>query len=87
MSTDMSLHCLGDWEGPDGQRFVALMDTRAQARARTARSGILGITGQQQQEPESLDRPRYNCAVSVSTKNVRSYFFVASLLSGHAMCV
>ncbi len=62
--TDMSLHCLGDWEGPDGQRFVALMDTRAQARARTARSGILGITGQQQQEPESLDRPRYRCAVS-----------------------
>ena len=27
--TEMSFHCLGDWEGPNGQRYVALMDTQA----------------------------------------------------------
>ena len=26
---DMSFHCLGDWEGTDGKRYVALMDTQA----------------------------------------------------------
>lgn len=26
---DMSFHCLGDWEGADGRRYVALMDTQA----------------------------------------------------------
>ena len=25
----MSYHCLGDWEGEDGERYVALMDTQA----------------------------------------------------------
>lgn len=25
----MAFHCLGDWEGPNGQRYVALMDTQA----------------------------------------------------------
>ena len=27
--SEMSFHCLGDWEGPNGQRYVALMDTQA----------------------------------------------------------
>lgn len=26
---DMSFHCLGDWDGRDGERYVALMDTQA----------------------------------------------------------
>jgi len=26
---EMSFHCLGDWEGGNGQRYVALMDTQA----------------------------------------------------------
>ena len=26
---DMAFHCLGDWEGHDGQKYVALMDTQA----------------------------------------------------------
>ena len=26
---EMSYHCLGDWEGEDGERYVALMDTQA----------------------------------------------------------
>lgn len=27
--SEMSFHCLGDWEAPNGQRYVALMDTQA----------------------------------------------------------
>ena len=27
--TEMSFHCLGDWEASNGQRYVALMDTQA----------------------------------------------------------
>ena len=45
----MSFHCLGDWAGPDGQRYVALMDTQATPK------------GSNEVEVES--RPRYRCAV------------------------
>ncbi len=48
--SDKSFHCLGDWEGPDGQRYVALMDTQA-----TSKYG--GQTA-------ADERPRYRCAVS-----------------------
>lgn len=30
-SMDMSFHCLGDWEASNGERYVALMDTKATA--------------------------------------------------------
>jgi hypothetical protein len=46
---DMSFHCLGDWEGPDGQRYVALMDTQATPKYGAGDGG---------------ERPRYRCAVS-----------------------
>ncbi len=61
-SMDMSFHCLGDWEGADGQRYVALMDTKAQARS--SRSGRFGVVGRQEQDEEADGRPRYRCAVS-----------------------
>ena len=48
--SDKSFHCLGDWEGPDGQRYVALMDTQA-----TSRYG--GGNG------DGGERPRYRCAL------------------------
>lgn len=46
----MSFHCLGDWEGPDGHRYIALMDTQA--------------TSQGGSQIEVETRPRYRCAVS-----------------------
>ena len=50
--SDKSFHCLGDWEGPDGQRYVALMDTQA-----TSRYGGQGGNG------DGSERPRYRCAL------------------------
>ena len=48
----MSFHCLGDWAGPDGTRYVALMDTQA-----TPRGGLDNAI-------DTETRPRYRCAVS-----------------------
>lgn len=51
---DKSFHCLGDWEGPDGQRYVALMDTQATSRYGVGDGGNGGDGG---------ERPRYRCAL------------------------
>ena len=45
---DLSFHCLGDWDGRKGERYVALMDT--------------GATLQSIQDREQ-PRPRYRCAI------------------------
>ncbi len=91
---DMSFHCLGDWEGANGERFVALMDTKAQA-ARSGRSGRFGAGAGADGEQES-SRPRYRCAVRMHTilllhTRFSIPFFAASsllpaffLLPGHA---
>ncbi|XP_059091334.1 uncharacterized protein LOC131886899 [Tigriopus californicus] len=52
---DMSFHCLGDWEGPDGHRYIALMDTQA--------------TSQGGSQIEVETRPRYRCALYTEDAN------------------
>lgn len=63
---DMSFHCLGDWEGSDGQRYVALMDTQATPKNKDGTEVAEG-------------RPRYRCAVSSDKKSI---FFSSSNFNG-----
>jgi len=45
---DLSFHCLGDWDGKNGERYVALLDTEATL---------------QSIEDDAQPRPRYRCAI------------------------